>query len=432
MSVPRIFSLPVIMPAFISGAALFLTACIASSGGKTPSGSGGVSVALQVFPAALAKAAAARPVDSADVRVSADGLDTLRFGFGGSSQSLSLLDLPPGSARRFDVRLYSAGRLLYTGAATADLSTDRANSVTVHCLPEFSRLSASVHIPVGFPKTVAGGELRLWNGDGVMTAAQTVNGELRNFRLEEVPGDRDYAVSIALWDGAGDTLARGFKPDLRVPKGQNVALVLPLTLTFSQLQITMTVADPGATSVVLALPGGRRAPAAFGDAVFSELYPVPAAEEGGDNGEWLELFNRAADTLDVSGCQILRDAGTGSGMNFALPAGTLIPPGRGLVVGRSAVTFAHVTQASALTLTNTSARLEFACQASAVKIDTARYSTSTTDPAAARIASAKVAALKPSRLASRHAADAWCQAAVNPAAGEFTATPGGLDGGCGE
>jgi hypothetical protein len=345
------------------------------------------------------------------------------------------MDIPAGADRRFDLRLYSAGTLLYTGSATTELKAGQTNSVSVSCLPEFSRLTASIHIPVDFPKTVAGGEMRLWNENGTLSAAPTVNGELRNFRLEEVPGDREYFVSIALWDAAGDTIAKAYKPDLHVPKGQNVALVLPLTLAFTQLSLTMTVGDPRTTTMVLTLPGGRRAPALFGEAVFSEVYPIPSTEEGGDNGEWVELFNRVGDTLDVSGCQILRDAGTGSGMNFALPANTVIAPGRGLVVGRSAVAFASVTQSTSLTLTNTSARLEFLCTSAAagtVRLDTLRYNTSASDTVSARIATAKAASLKPSRLSRRTGADAWCLAAGNPASGEFATTPGGIAGGCGE
>jgi hypothetical protein len=275
--------------------------------------------------------------------------------------------------------------------------------------------------------------MKIWNEGGTLSASSTVTGELRNFRLEEVPGDRDYAVSIALWDAAGDTLATGYQAVLHVPKGQNVALVISLTLTFSQLALAMTVGDPGTTSVVLALPGGRRAPSAFGDAVFSELYPIPTTDEGGDNGEWLELFNRAADTLDLTGCSVIRDAGSSANMNFAQPSGTVVAPGRGLVLGKSAVTFAHVViGASALSLTNTSARLEFSCASGSARIDTVRYSTSASDSLSARIVSAKVAALKPSRIATRAGTFAWCLAATNPTAGEFVATPGGLDGGCGE
>jgi hypothetical protein len=197
----------------------------------------------------------------------------------------------------------------------------------------------------------------------------------------------------------------------------------------------MTVGDPRTTTLVLTLPGGKRVPAAFGEAVFSEVYPIPTTEEGGDNGEWVELFNRAGDTLDVSGCQILRDAGSSAGMNFVLPVNTVIAPGRGLVVGRSAVGFANVTQTTSLTLTNTSARLEFLCTSAGsgtVRLDTLRYNTSTSDTVSARIATAKAASLKPSRLSKRTGADAWCLAAATPVSGEFATTPGGITGGCGE
>lgn len=427
-------------------AAALISGCISDSGGKGPESRKGVTVSLRIQTESLAKTAvssgtavatAARAVDSARITVSGSGMDSLRFGFGpgNATGTLSLLDIPAGADRRFDVQLFGGGGLLYTGSALTEIRAGQSNTVAVSCLPEFSRLTASIHIPADFPKTVAGGALRVWNGSTVLTAAPTVNGELRNFRLEEVPGDRDYSVSIALWDAAGDTIAKAARSDLRIPKGQNVALVLPLTLAFTQLALTMTVGDPRTTTLVLTLPGGKRTPSAFGEAVFSEVYPIPTTEEGGDNGEWVELFNRVADTLDVSGCQILRDAGTGSGMNFALPANTLIAPGRGLVVGRSAVAFANVTQASALTLTNTSARLELACTysgAGTVRLDTLRYNTGTSDTVSVRIATAKAASLKPSRLARRTGADAWCLAAAAPAAGEFATTPGGIAGGCGE
>ncbi len=440
---PIIFTI-LLMTAFLT--ALF-TGCISDSGGKAKDPATGVSVALQIQIGTLAKSAvssvtgATRAVDSARVLVSGPGMDTLQFGFGAGTGTstlagpLSLLDIPAGVDRRFEVRLYAGGSLLYVGSSLTEIRAGQTNSVAVICLPEFSRVSASIHIPADFPKTVSGGALRLWNTEGVWTASPTVNGELRNFRLEEVPGDRDYAVSIALWNAAGDTIAQAYKASLRVPKGQNVALVLPLTLAFTQLALTMTVGDPRTTTLVLTLPGGKRVPSVFGEAVFSEVYPIPTAEEGGDNGEWVELFNRVSDTLDVSGCQILRDAGTGSGMAFVMPANTVIAPGRGLVVGRSAVTFANVTQTTALTLTNTSARLELSCTYSGsgtVRLDTLRYNTSTSDTVSARIATAKVASLKPSRLSKRTGADAWCLASANPASGEFATTPGGIAGGCGE
>ncbi|HEX2612940.1 MAG TPA: lamin tail domain-containing protein [Fibrobacteria bacterium] len=432
ISSPRGLSAKVKSAAFLAALAGGFFACVGGPDAGS-GGGGGVAVELQVLPAALAKSEAVRPIDSIHVRVSAPDMDTARFGFSGSPQSVSLLDLPPGAARTFSVRLFRGGRLLYAGESVAALTSAGKNNVTVNCLPEFSRLTASVHIPTDFPKAVSGGTLRLWGGGDTLTVAASVNGELRNFRLEEVPGDRDYAVSIVLWGAKGDTLAKAFKSDLRVPKGQSAALVLPLTLAFTQLSLSMSVAEPRSTSLVLALPGGRRTPSAFGDAVFSEAYPIPTAEEGGDNGEWLELFNRSADTLDVSGCQVLRDAGTSASMVAAVPSGTTIAPGRTLVMGKAGASFAQVViGASALSLTNTSARLAFSCASGATLVDTLRYSTSTTDTVAARIQTGKVASLRPSRVASRNSMDAWCLSATVPASGEFAATPGAFEGGCGE
>jgi hypothetical protein len=423
--------------------------CLSGPGEGGRGSSRGVAVSVNIEAAALAKGsagaghsglAAMRPVDSAHVRVSGPGMDTLRFGFrlAGGGSTLSMIDIPAGENRRFEVSLHQGGRRLYAGAATVELRTDRPNAVGVNCQAEFSRVTASLHVPVDFPKAVAGGVLRLWNEDGQWTAPATVSGELRNFRLEEVPGDRTYAVALALWDAAGDTIATAHRAGVAIPRGQNVALVLPLSLAYTLTGLTMTVADAMTTTVVLSLPGGRRAPALFGEAVFSEVHPEPAADEGGENGEWLELFNRATDTLDVAGCQVIRDAGTSSGMKFTLPAGAAIAPGRGLVLARTAaVPFAQVVTGAALNLVNSASRLELSC--AAVKVDTLRYTTSSSDTLAARFAPGKPASLKPSRLATRHKADAWClsvpaQASTAGAGtgGEPAATPGTIFGGCGE
>lgn len=433
--------------------ALPLAACLSDGPVHPQGGSGdgeGVEVSLTLEVANLAKAAlsrtgatgavgglsALRPVDSARVTVTGADMDTLAFGFrlAGGPQTLSMIDIPPGAERTFRTELYREGLRLYAGNATVELRTDRANTVNVVCMPDFSRITASIHIPLDFPKVVAGGELRLWHGQDTLTVAAVTNGELRVFRIEEVPGDREYGVSLALWEPSGDTIARAHRTGLMVPRGQNVALVLPLSLAYTQIALGMIVEDAVTTTLVLTLPGGKRTATTFGEAVFSEVHPEPSADEGGENGEWIEVFNRVADTLDVSGCQITRDAGTGTGMKFVLPAQTLIPPGRGLVVARSAaVPFAHVVSGSALNLVNTSARMEFSC--AEVRLDTLRYANSGIDSLVVRTAAGKVATLRPSGLAGRHRAAAWCQSlpsATGGSGGSVTATPGVIHGGCGE
>ncbi len=75
--------------------------------------------------------------------------------------------------------------------------------------------------------------------------------------------------------------------------------------------------------------GTVRAPA-VGDLVISEFLADPAAVPDAV-GEWVELQNTTADTLDISGYQLLD-----RGRNLAvLPEGTLVPPGAAFVVGRS-------------------------------------------------------------------------------------------------
>jgi hypothetical protein len=70
-----------------------------------------------------------------------------------------------------------------------------------------------------------------------------------------------------------------------------------------------------------------------GDLVLSELLVNPGAVSD-TTGEWLELYNTTATSIDLNGL-VLRDSGSNQ-HTIATPEGLLIDPGQYLLLGRSA------------------------------------------------------------------------------------------------
>ena len=410
--------------------ALVCAACRISTPPEAESEKGGLSVELEIRSATLARSAASvgpRPTDSASIRVSGPGMETRIYGFG-IGQKFSLTDLSPGPSRRFEVSLLNHGRLLYAGAAETTLYADRKNSIFLHCLPRFSRVAATVHLPLDFPKTVASGEMRLMGGGDTLSTPMVRSGEFLFFTLEEVPGDRDFRLTLDLRDGAGAAVANGEQPVLHVPMGTNLAVNIPLTTTFSQLQFGMDLANPQQTSLSFSFPAGRRIPGVFGEVVFSELYPAPAYEDSSSLGEWFELFNRTSDTLDLTGCKVARDGGGSTTKQAILPV-YLLPPGKALVIGRGSMVVADL-HFSSFSLTNALAAMEFSCGDGATKLDSLTYSMSIADSTVIPVRDGKVTMLRPDKIAERLLPTSWCMVPAHPMAGQGIPTPGTMENGC--
>jgi len=416
--------------------ATVLTACQFEPPAAMPeqkSSQGNVTVELKLRSVALAKGAAiARPTDSASITVSAPDMDAREFRFGNGTELFSLPELTPGAKRRFAVNLYRQGRLLYAGSAETTLYTDRKNSVFLHCIPKCSRVSAGVHIPLDFPRHVSKAELKLWNEVDTVTESVSQPGEFLNFHLEEVPGDHNYKLLLQLWDDTGAVSAKSVKDTLWVAMGQSVSLNLPLVTTFSQLQMTMVAEDPQQTNMSFAFPAGKRVPAAFGEMVFSEVFLSPTSIDSSSQGQWIELYNRTSDTLDISGCKIARDGGGSTSKQAILPSATLVAPGKALVVGRAAYPYANVRFSSFSFCTGLS-HVDFTCKSGALKLDTITYSATVSDSLAVQTVSGKISQLRPDWVDRRTDPRGWCSVPSHPAVpSEGHPTPGILENGCPE
>lgn len=415
--------------------AVFLSACQFDpppiSSPQDHSGKGIVSVELQIKPVVLAKSASApRPTDSANVIVSAPDMDPKEFRFGKGTDVYSLPEISAGTKRHFNIELYRQGRLLYVGSAETTLYTDRKNSVFLHCIPQFSRVSASVHVPLDFPRKVGRTELKLWNDRDTLIASPDQPGEFLNFHLEETPGDKNYHLLFSLWDDTGSLAAKSSKDTLWVPMGQSVSMNLPLVTTFSQLQMNMVVSDPQQTNVSFNFPAGKRVPTTFGEMAFSEVFLSPTSVDSSSQGQWIELYNRTSDTLDLSSCKIMRDGGGSTSKQAVLASGVLVAPGKGLVVGRSAYPNATV-RFPTFSLGTGLSHMEFSCKSGALKLDTMTYSASVSDSSAVQTVSGKISQLRPDWVGQRTDPRGWCQVPAHPTdVSQGWPTPGTLENGC--
>ncbi len=145
----------------------------------------------------------------------------------------------------------------------------------------------------------------------------------------------------------------------------------------------------------------------------------------------MELYNRTSDTLDVSNCKVMRDGGGSTSKQAILASGTLVLPGKGLVVGRSAYPYANV-RFPTFSLGSSLSHMDFSCKSGALKLDTMTYSTTISDSTAVQTVTGKVSELRPDWVGQRTDPRGWCMVPAHPvSSSEGWPTPGILENGCG-
>lgn len=392
-----------------------------------PQPSGALSQArLSLRPAALAKAlpkgaagsaaaaGTAASIDSVSVRVTGDDMAPLELGFSGDSLVLTLEALPPGANRTVEAALFRAGRLLYLGKTVCDLKKEERLDVTVRCEPQFSRVYARFHIPLGQPARATQGGLTLSSTAGRWSVPLRIDGEFGSFLLDELPGDARYDLEVTLSDSSGKDLYQGDRAGLYLPLGEEAHWDLPLLPTQAEAGVGLTLVDPARVDVTAGFPARKRAPGRPGEAVVTELYAAPSTQDSSSEGEWWELFNRTADTLSLRGCRLSRDRLGGVTRSYAFDSLQALPPGAALVFGRGAARAdVHYKDFS---LVNTSSSMLLLCAGDSLVVDSMRYSAVPADSAvAAMIRDGKVTTLDVGALGRGAAPSSWCLTSQDPA-----------------
>jgi hypothetical protein len=336
-------------------------------------------VRLSLMPVALIRGEASPLVklDSVHIRVTGEDMDPLEFGFSGDSLALNLQDLPAGPARVVQADLFRSGHLLYSGKGTYAFRREARAEISLRCDPQFSRVTAQFHLPLGLPMPIADGSLRLAGKAGEFTAKLRKQGEFGSFIVDELPGDMRYDVTMALADGAGKTRYEANRAAVFLPLGEEAKWDLSLLPTEVQAGVALSLMPAKVTQFQLRFPSVTRKPKQYREVVISEFYPAPVEKDSGSAGEWFELFNRTADTLSLMGCRLSRGRSGGVTQSLEFDSTQTLPPGQAMVFGRSAM-LADVIYHDFI-MVNTSSSLLLLCSGDALVVDSLKYSATLAD-----------------------------------------------------
>ena len=399
-----------------------------------PGNPGTAKARLLLTPAALVKGESTAPsiVDSVHIRITAEDISPLEFSFSGDSLVFDLQELPVGTGRMVNADLFRGGRLLYSGKGTFAFRREARAEVALRCDPQFSRVTARFHLPLGLPMPIADGSLRLSGKPGEYMAALRKQGEFGSFIVDEIPGDIRYDVAMALADGAGKTRYEANREGVFLALGEEAKWDLSLLPTEAQAGVALSLAAVKVNFFDPVFPSRARRPGKFGEAVISEFYAAPTDKDSSTAGEWFEVFNRTADTLSLAGCRISRDRSGGATRSLPFDSTQVLLPGQAVTFGRSAaVTNVHYPD---FTMVNTAATMLMLCRGDSLVVDSLRYSSTPTDSLAPElrplpIKDGWVTTLNADSLGISASAKSWCLTkSSSEGTGSGFATPGRVEG----
>jgi hypothetical protein len=373
----------------------------------------GASLRLSLAPGALlkAEASAASPpaIDSVLIRITGEDMAPIVIARAGDSLGVSLDGLPPGENRLVSAWLFRGGRLLYAGKALFAFRKETHLEASLRCDPQFSRVIARFHLPLSLPSPIAAGRLTLKAGESSFTADLEIRGEFGSFRLDEVPGDVKYDLSMALSDSAGQERYRALRAGAYLPLGEESKWDLSLVPIDASAGISLGLGAPKEAVVLAGFPSARREPRRPGEIVVSGFFAAPAEKDSGSQGEWFSLFNRSGDTLSLAGCRLSRDRGAAATRSYPFPSEALLPPGASLAFGRTASRAAYLY--TEFSLVNTASSLLLLCAGDSLLADSLRYSPAAADSASALpMKEGMVTRLSAAALGLRSRLSSWCLA----------------------
>lgn len=369
----------------------------------------GASMRLSLAPGALLKgeASGSAAIDSIQIRITGEDMAPIAIARAGDSLGISLEGLPPGENRLVSAWLFRRGRLLYEGKGLFAFRKETRLEAALRCEPRFSRVVARFHLPYGLPAPIVAGRLILKAADTAFASDLEIKGEFGSFRVDEVPGDAKYDLSMTLSDAAGKERYRAERAGAYLPLGEESKWDLALQPVDASAGISLGLGAPKEAVVRTGFPSARRGPPHPGESVISGFFAAPAEKDSGSQGEWFALFNRSGDTLSLSGCRLSRDRGAGSTRSYAFPPEAFLPPGGSLSFGRPASRAAFLYPD--FSLVNTASSLLLLCAGDSLLVDSLRYSSAASDSGSALPSKdGMVTRLSASALGLRAQVQAWC------------------------
>ncbi len=429
-----------ILPGIITGLLLFGTLGLVScKSGSTkgnailsPGDGGGNRILISLRQSGLQgeEKPAATEIDSIHISISAEDMLPMQFSFTGSELEVELPGIPPGKARLLQAGLYQGGSLHYFGEARLDLSKEEPARITMPCSPRFSHISGFFHLGPGNPYRVAAGKLTLTSDAWKKEELLSLEGEFARFLFEFVPGNKKYRLRLELFDAAGETVLTGEMPERLLESGKLARWELPLSSSHALAVLGFTLQAAAPVLLQPRFPSLRRPPKQYGEVIFTEFYAAPSAADSGSEGEWMEILNRATDTLDLRGCRISREGSVSPTKSLQLDSTLFLEPGRAYVLGRKAAAKAD-SRFDTFGLVNTQSTLMLLCRSDSLLLDTLHYNTVLADGApGVRIREGRVSTLRHDRLELRELSENWCHTAMVAREGLPGASPGEAESHC--
>ncbi len=350
-------------------------------------------------------------IDSIQIRMTKDQSIEFNQRMKFEGDEFTLTNLTPGEKKKLEVFLYDSNQTL-TYQCTKDSVTiviGQTNEVSVNCIPEFSILKINFPLGLNNPDKISQGNLKLIHGTDTLTSPLTIVGELGLFELLQVKGDVKYEIQINLKTVDGTTVYQEETDSLLVVKGQVTNLEIFLKTTQGKLFLSLNIPPtPLIQASASPINGLKRSPQAK-EIIFSEFYPSPTVADGNSQGEWIEIYNRTHDTLQLGNCKISKTKGSNSTTTSTqIESGSLILPGQALVFGKDSVKFRDLP--STMNLVDTKQSILFVCHLNSTPlvIDSIAYTLEylSTDSIAAE--TNKVSTLNPYFIGQNAQNANWC------------------------
>lgn len=280
--------------------------------------------------------------DSLVLDVEGEGMEKRTQAFTQEQEGVLLEEIPPGDARRFSARVYAdQGKLVQSGEVVAAVPTGERISLSLSLQAEAGFLELSVPLGLDNALGIASGSMELSAADGSHSLYPMSLGTGQgSFMSGALPLDKDFSLAVNLVGGKGEVLYTGSRTVRLSSLVQREVLELRSTRGSVALKLILSSLEPA--QIWAKLPGSLARKASLPqDLVFTEVLAWP--KTGGDDFEYLELYNATLDTLDVGGCLIGKTrASTGATVSFALNEGLRVSPMSYLLLGRDSVAQAQM------------------------------------------------------------------------------------------
>jgi hypothetical protein len=352
-------------------------------------------------------------IDSVYIRLSATGLFENAEHVYSAPYSDTLFPrfvVPPDSNWFIEVELHtdsSAFSPLYRGTfSNLILGSGEYKELSVPCVPQFSELSTVFPLEPDSSKKAQYGSMMLTQGEDTLQTSLSIQGDVGSFHFMYVPINK-WDIYMTLYN-KDSTLLYTSRDSIHIIAGAQRNKNLVLSSHTGEPSLSLQLLSTPKNTLSFHYAHSRKRNPKPQEVVFTELYPSPSLEEGGELGEWIEITNRTTDSISLDSCSIRKTrSSTASSTSYHFisgDVGDILLAGESRVLGRSQVPHPHIPYL--IRLTGTKQSLLLLCKDQL--IDSITYTSEYTPTDSIYNKAGYVSTKKQSKLGQESMADNWC------------------------